>query len=248
MRALLILTFFSFSLLVFIQCANKEKPRQNQLPKKALVFTKTAEFRHESIEAGVFAVETICKDLKIMIDHTEDAAVFNAGNLNQYGLIIFLSTTGDILDSTQQVVFEQYMKNGGNFMGIHSATDTEYDWPWYNQLVGAYFANHPAIQEASIVVRDSNHISCKHLPNPWVRKGEWYNFKNINTDVDVLLTVDESSYEGGTNGENHPYSWCHEFEKGRAFYTACGHTIESFSEPEFVQHLRGGIQWCLGLD
>lgn len=248
MRVTIKFAIFSFVLLILIRCTNQEKQIQNDLPRKALIFSKTAEFRHESIEAGVYAVGAILRELKIMMDHTEDADVFRAGNLNQYGLIIFLSTTGDILDSTQQTVFESYMKNGGNFMGIHSATDTEYDWPWYNDLVGAYFANHPAIQEAAVEVQDTSHISCRHLPNPWVRTGEWYNFKSINPDVDVLLTIDESTYEGGTNGDNHPYSWCHQFEKGRSFYTACGHTIESFSEPEFVQHLRGGIQWCLGLN
>jgi type 1 glutamine amidotransferase len=241
------LSFFLCLALLSSQCQEKLSGDKDEL-KNILVFSKTAEFRHESIEAGVITLKSICNDLNIIMEHSEDASLFQKENLEKYQLVLFLSTTGDILNNEQQTAFENYLKAGGNFMGVHSATDTEYDWPWYNKLVGAYFVNHPAIQKASVNVLDVDHIACKHLPNPWVRTGEWYNFKSINPDVHVLLTIDESSYEGGTNGDNHPYAWCHEFEKGRSFYTACGHTIESFSEPEFIKHLEGGITWCLGLD
>jgi type 1 glutamine amidotransferase len=180
-------------------------------------------------------------------DTTKDSSAFTNANLEQYAAVIFLCTTGDVLNDEQQKVFEQYIKKGGGFVGIHSATDTEYDWPWYNQLVGAYFKSHPKQQEAVLHLTDPNFIATSHLPQTWKRWDEWYNFKQTNWDkVHVLLTIDESSYSGGENGDYHPMSWYHEFEGGRAFYTELGHTKESYSEPLYLQHLLGGIKYAMG--
>ena len=134
-------------------------------------------------------------------------------------------------------------------MGIHSAADTEYDWPWYGKLVGAYFKNHPnnpSIRDAEIIKEDSMHVSCKHLPDRWERTDEWYNYKEINPDINILLRLNESSYEGGEHGDNHPIAWYHEFDGGKAFYTGGGHTRASFDEIDFKQHILGGILYCLG--
>lgn len=214
--------------------------------KGILVFSKTAEFRHASIETGTDRLRQISTELGLTMEHSEDAALFTDSILAKFDLIIFLSTSGNILNDEQQEAFVRYMQKGGNYMGIHAATDTEKDWPWYNGLVGAYFKNHPDIQEATIQVLDEKHISCRHLPDRWTRTGEWYNFYAFQPGLKILLNLDESTYEGGTNGPAHPFAWCHEYENGRSFYTAIGHTIESFSEPLFIQHLKGGIMWCLG--
>lgn len=211
-----------------------------------LVFSKTEGFRHASIPAGVEAVQEIASDNNFSVDHTEDASVFTADNLAQYDAVIFLSTTGNILNDTQQKAFEGFIGNGGGFVGIHAAADTEYEWPWYNRLVGAYFESHPQVQEATIEVLNRDHISTEHLPEEWSATDEWYNYKSIQPHINVIGNLDESSYEGGQNGENHPIIWYHETLGGRAFYTGRGHTKESFDEPAFREHILGGIQYVLG--
>jgi type 1 glutamine amidotransferase len=213
-------------------------------PWRVLVFTKTAGFHHESIPAAVQAVETLGKAHGFAVDATDDAAAFNSQNLRQYRVVVFLLTTGDVLDRAQQVAFENFIHGGGGYVGVHSASDTEYGWPWYGQLMGAYFQGHPAIQPATIEVVVHDHPSTHGLPRHWIRTDEWYNFQAQPQNVQVLARVDESTYVGGTMGASHPIIWCHEFSGGRAWYTALGHTIESYSEPLFLKHLLGGITWA----
>jgi len=180
------------------------------------------------------------------VDTTEDASYFVEDSLKHYSAVVFLNTTKDVLDHIQQAQFERYIQAGGGFVGIHAAADTEYDWPWYGKLVGAYFESHPKVQEAVIQVRNTSHPSTSHLPTEWKVTDEWYNYKNINPELTVLATLDESSYEGGKNGEGHPMVWYHEFDGGRAFYTGRGHTAEAFQEPEFQQQLLAGISFAIG--
>ncbi len=214
-----------------------------------LVFTKTEGYRHKSIEKGVSTLTELGLQNGFGVVHTEDASTFNSENLAQYDVIVFLSTTMDILNEQQEDAFKGYINKGGSFMGIHAATDTEYDWPWYGQLVGAYFESHPNdpnVRKAIMEVVNRQHPSTSHLGESWERNDEWYNFKNINPDIQVLIMLDESSYEGGTNGDFHPIAWYHEFDGGRVFYTGGGHTKESFDETDFKQHLLGGLNYCLG--
>lgn len=214
---------------------------------RILIFTKTAGFRHDSIPDGVEALRRIAESRGWAIDHTEDASAFTDESLAQYDAVVFLSTTGDVLDDAQQEAFERFIQGGKGYMGIHAAADTEYDWPWYAALVGAQFRSHPHIQEATIHVLDRHHPSTEHLGARWVRTDEWYDYRSMPADeVQKLLALDESSYEGGAMGDSHPIAWCHDFGGGRSFYTGGGHTKESFTEPEFVQHLEGGLAWVLG--
>ena len=219
----------------------------NQDEKHILVFSKTAEFRHNSIEAGKTALRNMAFENNIKIDITEDAAIFSEEFLKQYSAVIFLNTTGDVLDYAQQADFERYIQAGGGYVGIHAATDTEYDWKWYNNLAGAYFNGHPKIQEAKLNILDKNHPSTKGINDPWIKKEEWYNFKKFNSDVKVLIEIDETSYEGGThNNEQHPIAWFHEFDGGRSFYTGIGHIDKTFKDPIFLKHLLGGIEYAMG--
>ncbi|MGB7394890.1 MAG: ThuA domain-containing protein [Pricia sp.] len=213
---------------------------------KILVFTKTVEFRHTSIPKGVATLIALGAANDFEVEQTENATDFTLENLQQYQAVVFLSTTGDVLNKAQQDDFESYIRSGGGFMGIHAATDTEYNWAWYGQLVGAYFNGHPSIQEANVDVTDAGHPSTSALPDPWTRTDEWYNFKDINPNINVLLNLDESTYNGGTNGTDHPIAWFHEFEGGRSFYTGGGHSDSSFDEPYFQAHLLGGVLYCLG--
>ena len=176
---------------------------------------------------------------------TEDGSAFTKENLARYRVVIWLSTSGDVLDDDQRAAFEAYICEGGGYVGVHGASDTEYDWAWYGGLVGAYFRSHPEPQPATLTVRDPQHPSTAHLPPAWRRVDEWYDFRSVpGPDVTVLLTLDEGTYRGGGMGAYHPIAWCHEYEGGRAFYTGCGHTAESFDEPAFRQHLLGAIRWA----
>jgi type 1 glutamine amidotransferase len=213
---------------------------------RILVFSKTTGFRHESIPHGKAALLKLGQEHKVQVDTTENAAYFVADSLQNYQAVVFLNTTKDILNPEQQTAFEAYIRSGGGFAGIHAATDTEYDWPWYTKLVGAQFENHPEIQQAAIDVVDKNHPATQGLPDRWERRDEWYNFKHINPEVKVLATLDEKTYEGGKNGDHHPIAWYHAYDGGRAFYTALGHTNESYTEPRFLQHMWGGIRYAMG--
>jgi type 1 glutamine amidotransferase len=212
---------------------------------RVLVFSRTVKFHHASIPAGQAALQKLGKENSFEVDTTTDASWFTDKNLKKYDAVIFLSTTGDVLNDEQQAAFEKFIKSGKGYMGIHAATDTEYDWPWYNQLVGAYFKSHPKQQDATLNIVDGSHISTKHLPAMWKRFDEWYNFKSLQPGLHVLITIDEKSYSGGENGEFHPMAWYHDFDGGRAFYTEFGHTDESYLDPLFLQHLLGGIQYAI---
>lgn len=214
---------------------------------KVLVFTKTAGFRHASIPAGIKAIRQLGKENGFDVDTTENADLFTEDSLQQYAAVIFLNTTGDVLNSRQEADFERYIQAGGGFVGIHAATDTEYDWAWYGKLVGAYFENHPeGTAKAKLIIKDKNHPSTKQLPDTWEHTDEWYNFKNVNKETKVLISVDEKSYKGGTMGDDHRISWYHEYDGGRAFYTELGHTEESYTEATYLQHILGGIQYAIG--
>jgi type 1 glutamine amidotransferase len=212
-----------------------------------LLFSKTAGYRHKSIPAGIAAIKALGEQAGLRVDATESASAFTDERLAPYRAVVFLNTSGDVLDADEQAAFERFVKHGGGFVGIHSASDTEYDWPWYGRLVGAYFQNHPAIQQAALLV-DRTEASTAHLPVRWVRTDEWYNFRDTSWEpVRVLIRLDESSYTGGTMGATHPITWYHSFDGGRAWYTAMGHTEESYAEPAFLQHLLEGIKWAAGL-
>jgi len=214
-----------------------------------LVFSRTVEYRHASIEDGVAALQTLADQRGWALSATEDAAMFAADTLAAFDVVVFLSTTGDVLDAAQQTAFEDFIRSGKGYVGVHAASDTEYDWPWYGELVGAYFSAHPDIQQASVLVEDTEHPATVGLGSPWIRTDEWYGFdQNPRGAVSVLLTVDESSYDAGEGslGDDHPIAWYHEYDGGRSFYTALGHTPESYIEPSFLDHLAGGIEWATG--
>jgi uncharacterized protein len=213
--------------------------------RRLLVFSKTGGFRHASIKDGKIALQKLAAEHNFAVDFTEDASVFTDANLARYDAVVFLLTTGTILDGNQKAAFEHYIRAGGGYVGIHSASDTEYTWSWYGGLVGAYFDRihgHSKVMQATIHVTDKSHPSTMMLPAVWIRTDEWYNFAtNPRGRVNVLMTVDERTYKGGTMGADHPIAWYHEYDGGRAWYTALGHTSESYYEPLFLAHLWGGI-------
>lgn len=211
-----------------------------------LIFSKTAGFHHNSIKPGTVAIQLLGRQNGFDTDTTTDASKFTFDNLKKYAAVVFLNTTGDVLNDAQQTEFQKYIRSGKGYVGVHAATDTEFDWPWYGQLAGAYFSKHPKIQEAVLNVVEPANGFTKHLPAEWTKTDEWYNFKWISDKIHVVLTLDESSYTGGTNGANHPMSWYQEFDGGRAFTTALGHTDESYTDELFLKHLLAGINYAMG--
>ncbi|MET7950281.1 ThuA domain-containing protein [Micromonospora sp. NPDC005324] len=214
---------------------------------KVLVFSKTAGFRHSSIPNGIAAIQQLGSANGFTVTSTEDAAQFTTSNLAQYQAVVFMSTTGDVLNASQQSAFESYIAAGGGYVGVHAAADTEYSWPWYGSLVGAWFDSHPAIQTATVKIEDQTNPSTAHLGTTWVRSDEWYNYRtNPRSSARVLASLDESSYSGGNMSGDHPITWCKAYGGGRAWYTGLGHTEASYTDPNFTRMLLGGLQVAAG--
>jgi cytochrome c len=234
------------------------RPEPALRPGDVLVFTRTEGFRHNSISNGVALFATLVPKIeqpsgeKREMVNSEDPAIFTDAGLERFAAIVFLNTTGDILDDEHQSAMERFVQAGGGFVGVHSAADTEYDWPWYGALMGAYFRSHPAVQQARVNVVDSDHPATEFLPQEWIRTDEWYDYQAPPAPkVRRLLMLDETTYNGGMMMDQfgeHPIAWSHTYDGGRAFYTGGGHTRAAFAEQAFIGHLRGGLRWVLGED
>ncbi|WNV92167.1 ThuA domain-containing protein [Umezawaea sp. Da 62-37] len=214
-------------------------------PYDVLVFSKTAAFRHDAIPIGIQTIRELGAANGFTVTATEDSTQFTASTLARYEAVVFLNTTGDVLDANQQSAFESYIRGGGGYVGVHSAADTEYDWPFYGDLVGAWFAQHPAIQQATVRVENRAHAATSGLAPALVRTDEWYDYRtNPRSTARVLSTLDESTYSGGRMGADHPHTWCKTLSSGRSFYTGSGHTQASYAEPGFRALLLGGIRYA----
>lgn len=217
-----------------------------------LVFSKTLLFRHASITNGIAAIKSLGQKHQFAVDATEDSSEFTPANLKRYRVVVFLSTTGEVLSPEQKAAFREYIENGGGMAGVHAAIAgdlaTEGNWPWYGDALCASFTNHSSVVSGVVRVEDTGNVSTLMLPARWVRTDEWYNFiSSPRGKAHVLASVDETTYKGGTMGADHPVAWCHKVGKGRIWYTALGHTVASFSEPLFLEHLLGGIELAAGV-
>jgi len=212
------------------------------MPPRLLVYTRTTGYRHDSIPYAAHALRAIMGEWTV--DRTEDPAALESP-LGRYAAIVFLSTSGEVLTPKGRELFAEYVESGGGFVGVHAASTTEYDWPHYGDLLGARFDRHPDFQPGKAVVEDADHPATRHLPQVWEFTDEWYDFRtNPRGSVRVLLTADESSYDGGGMGADHPLAWTRDQGEGRVFYTALGHAAQAYDDPAFREHLRGGISWA----
>jgi uncharacterized protein len=217
---------------------------------KVLLYTKTEGFHHESIKEGVDAIRKMAERHNFTVEWQENASVFNDKKMEEFKAVIFLNTTGNILNDEQQKAMEKFIKAGNGFVGIHSAADTEYDWEWYTKLVGRMFKTHPPTQTATLKLSSAKFPGMERVPASWQWTDEWYEYgedkiKGLNT----LLAVDEKTYEAKTKfgpgmGDFHPIAWYHDYDGGRAFYTGLGHVPLVYSDPIFLEHLFGGIFWA----
>jgi type 1 glutamine amidotransferase len=222
---------------------------------RVLVFSKNTAWHHDSIPAGVAAIENLGKLHDFGVFWTEDAKrVMKDSELAKYKVVVFLLTTGDILDDEQKAAMQRFVRAGGGFVGVHSASDTEHGWAWYLRLVGREFHIHPAIQTATLVVNERNFPGMERFPKRFLFTEEWYEFgPPLADDLTTLLSVDERTYKpeahgGGKSGTgmgaNHPISWFHRYDGGRSFYTALGHLPATYGDAAFMHHLYGGIYWA----
>jgi len=221
---------------------------------RALIVTTTRGWHHESIHYGVVALEEMARENFFDAVLLEDPNGFTDDYLKQFQVIIFLNTTGDILDSAQQRVMERFIRSGKGFVGIHSASDTEYGWEWYTRLVGRMFYIHPRIQTARLTIIDSTFPGVQGYMGNKLWTDEWYQFgPETVSGLHYIMTVDESSYDpdadwgtkkGSGMGRFHPISWYHAFDGGRSFYTALGHMPTDFSNRDFLDFLYAGIFWA----
>ena len=237
-------TFIGITLIFVCAClisasTGHSKPR-------VLIFSRTNGFRHSCIPVGIAAIKKLGAENGFEVDATEDSTWFRKKILKKYSALIFLCPTGKVFGPDEEKALQAYIHNGGGYMGIHAAADCEYNWPWYGELVGAYFKSHPKQQQAKLIIVDKNNPATSSLPDPWVRFDEWYNYRNISTTLHVLIKIDETSYTGGENGNNHPMAWYHEYDGGRSFYTEMGHTDESYSDSNYLHHILAGIQYAMG--
>tara|TARA_B100000963_G_scaffold226284_1_gene197422 strand:- start:1391 stop:2131 length:741 start_codon:yes stop_codon:yes gene_type:complete len=240
----LFINFFLFPFDIDIDCLNCS----NQNLFSVLVITETKGYVHNSIDYGIDLIKKIGDKNNFNVYHSDDSKVITSNNLKEFNSIIFLNTTGDILNDHQQRSVEDFIKSGKGYVGVHSASDTEYEWQWYGNLVGAYFRNHSNVVDAKILTSDNTHKITEHLNPEWIIEDEWYNFDYISDNINVLLKLDESSYEGGQHPDYHPITWYHKYDGGRSFYTALGHKKEVFKDQRFIKLLEKGILYASNED
>jgi uncharacterized protein len=245
-RQYLFLTFFALVQINILFAADK----------RALIFTRNGEgYVHDNIKASAEAVTKLCREHNIIAEVTDSPDAFTKENLFRFSVIIFSNTNNQVFDNNdQRLALMQYIQAGGGFVGIHSACATERGWPWFWAMVGGFFVRHPQFQPFDIKIIDATHPSTRSLPAVWRWEDECYYLDHLNPDIHILMAADlrtiqddkMSEYPGKTFGDYFPLAWTHQFDGGREFYTAIGHKIEHYSDPQFLQHLWGGIQWAMG--
>lgn len=220
---------------------------------RVLIFSHSTGWRHKSIETGVEALKALGAREGYEMVATEDPAIFSTESLKDFDAIILLNTTADGKTENsywfvgeRKAAFKAFVQNGGGIVGIHAATDSHYDWPWYGKMIGGYFKRHPkGTPTGTLTVVNADHPSTADIPTEFVRTDEWYYVKDFNTDVTLLVTIDPVSIGQPDEGPQ-PVAWFHEYDGGRVFYTSMGHTNETYAEPIFLSHVAGGLHWVLG--
>ncbi|MFB7513453.1 ThuA domain-containing protein [Streptomyces sp. NPDC056144] len=210
-----------------------------------LIYTRTAGYRHDSLPAAAAALADLARERGWGADITDDPAAFTPEGLAGRPAVVLVSTTGTVLTPEGRTACEAYLRGGGALLAVHAAANAEPDWPLYGELLGTRFAGHPDLQPGTVLVEDPGHPATAPLPAVWEWTDEWYDFTSAPraAGVHVLARVDESSYEGGTHGDDHPLVWCREVGRGRFLFTALGHAAEAYEDPAFRAHLGGALDW-----
>ena len=221
---------------------------------RVLVFSHTTGWRQDSIEPGAAALEELGEEAGWTVETTEDPTVFDA-SLGDYDALVLLNSTTERDDpdsewftGDRRAVLRDFVRDGGGIVGVHAAADSHYHWDWYGEMLGGAFRRHPAgTPRGAVTVEDGDHPATRAMPRTYERVDEWYYFDRFDPGARLLLSFDPASI-GEPEAEAQPASWSKTFEGGRVFYTAFGHTRESFEEPLVREHLRGGLSWAMGLE
>jgi len=225
-----------------------QRLQQNQEQFRVFLFTKSLDYQHLSVPSGVQMFKELSQDNHFHLTWTEQSDFFDdQAQLNSMDVIVFMNTSGDILDDDQRKALQNYIHQGGNFVAIHSASFTMMEWPWYVKLVGGVWNRHPNPGISTAIVNNEipNHPSTAHLPQKWVVTEEWYNYLELSENIEVALTIDETTYVGGKMPDYHPIAWYQEdFEGGRSFHTGLGHPEGIYENPWYRQHILGAVWWA----
>lgn len=221
----------------------------------ALIYTKNGEgFVHDNIASSITGLKKLLDEKGVTYDVSEDPSLFTDSNLKKYDVLIFSSTNNETFDTDKQrKAFQKYIQNGGGFVGIHSASGSERNWPWFWAMLGGKFFRHPPFQSFNIVKIDPDHPSAKAVPQYWEREDECYYIKELNPDIRIVLAADLTSinddqkdeYPGNIFGKYFPVTWYHHFDGGHQWYTSLGHAQKHYEDPVFMEHIWGGISWVL---
>ena len=208
-------------------------------PKNILYVTHSAGFRHDSLPLSQEVLRDIgTRSGKFHVTATEDLSQLS--DLTHYSAVVFF-TSGELpLTPAQKQGLLEFVRNGGGFAGIHSATDTLYTWPEYGDLIGGRFDGHPWTEEVRIDIEDPDHPAVRHLAPSFSITDEIYVFRDFSRErVRVLMTLDNASGD-------YPLAWVRNYGKGRVFYTALGHFDTTWRDARFQQMLEEGLSWVTG--
>ena len=241
------------SLLLIVLTACSDDPAMIDDTDHVLVYTRALGVRHDdALAAAMTALPERLVTEGITVDFTEEPTELTDDNLERYRAVIFLYTSGNnIVDADGKAALERFVRHGGGWLGLHSAADTESEWPIYQSMIVASFESQADVQQATVTIALPSHAAMRNVPaGPWIASDEWYNFKSnprSSLGVDVLATVDETTYTGGTMGADHPVIWAQERLIGRVLYTSLGHGPERWQEPAFVEQIASSVRWVTGL-
>jgi uncharacterized protein len=223
-------------------------------PRQVLFVTHSAGFRHDSIPTAAEALAGLARaDGRFAVTHTEDLAYINPDRLAIFHAVFFF-TSGELpINQTQKNALLNFVDSGGGFGGVHSATDTLYNWPEYGALIGAYFNVHPWTQNARVDIEDPAHPTTTHLGLNFPITEEFYQFRAIDrTTLRVLMTLDTRSVDLNAPGTNpntrdFPLAWARSHGRGRVYYNALGHFQSTWRDPRFTASIHQALLWLTGL-
>jgi type 1 glutamine amidotransferase len=236
-------------IVILILFFNSSSFSAQEKPKNVLIFSKTEAFRHSSISKGKDFFSDMGKKNHWEMTFSENSELFSDKSLANYDVIVFLNTTGNILNDNEQEALKGYLESGKGFVGIHSAAYTEVDWKWYTNMIGTSLDTHVKEINAELSARlDTKHPALEGWNEKEVFFTEWYNFKQpIGKHINILTTLNEDSYKGLKMNSSHPISWYHLYDGGKVFYTELGHSEATYDDLRFYNHIQGALQWVLGI-
>jgi type 1 glutamine amidotransferase len=215
-------------------------------PAHVLMVTATAGFHHDSIATAQAVMRRLAGETGrfqiTLLPDVPDLERFTAATLAEQDVVFFANTSGELpLDGAQQQALLDFVAAGGGFVATHSATDTFYEWPDYERLVGAWFKEHPWTQTASVVVEDQAHPTTVGLGDSFALLDEFYVFRTSPREgAHVLLRLDAAT----AGAVDAPLAWCGAYGAGRTYYNALGHFDSTWLDERFQRQIVSALLWA----